>query len=90
MTEHTKICNEFNIDPNSDFRLKLEINNGTGYIYDENNKNFFEEYDPNKFSFEYATGYKSVTMWDSNTCGSRSLGVGNFGGTWITHVHYIA
>ena len=42
MTEYTKICNEFNIDPNSDFILKLEINNGAGYIYDENNKNFLK------------------------------------------------
>ena len=50
MTEYTKIANEFNIDPNSDFRLKLEINNGASYIYDENNKKL-EEYDPNKFSF---------------------------------------
>ena len=62
MTEYTKICNEFNIDPNSDFRLKLEINNGAGYLYDKNNEKLFEEYDPNKFSFEHPTGYKSVTM----------------------------
>ena len=61
MTEDTKICNKFNIDPNSDFRLKLEINKGAGYLYDENNKKLFEEYDPNKFSFEHPTGYKSVT-----------------------------
>ena len=40
MTEYTKICNDFNIDPNSDFRLKLEINKGAGYLYDEIIKNF--------------------------------------------------
>ena len=90
MTECTKICNEFNIDPNSDFRLKLEINNGAGYMYDENNKKLFEEYDPNKFSFEHPTGYKSVTMWGSTTYGTRSLGIGNFGGNWITHFNFIA
>ena len=90
MTEYTKICNEFNIDPNSDFRLKLEINNGAGYMYDKNNKKLFEEYDPIKFSFEHPTGYKSVTMWGSNTYGTRSLGVGNFGGNWISHVNFIA
>ena len=90
MTEYTKICNEFNIDPNSDFRLKLEINNGAGYMYDENNKKIFEKYDSNKFSFEHSTGYRSVTMWGSTTYGTRSLGVGNFGGNWITHVNFIA
>ena len=41
ITECTKICNEFNIDPNSDFRLKLERNNGAGYMYDENNNKTF-------------------------------------------------
>ena len=29
-------------------------------------------------------------MWGSSTYGSRSLGVGNFCGTWIIHVNYIA
>ena len=43
MTEYTKIFNEFNIDRHSDFRLKLDINNGAGYIYDQNNKKLFEE-----------------------------------------------
>ena len=90
MTEYSKICNEFNIDPNSEFRLKLEINNGAGYIYDENNKKIFEEFDPNKFSFEHPAGYKSVTMWGSTTYGTWSLGVSNFGGNWITHVNFIA
>ena len=30
-------------------------------------KKLFEEYDPNKFSFEHPTGYESVTMWGSTT-----------------------
>ena len=90
MTKYTKICYEFNIDLNSDFRLKLEINDGAGYIYDENNKNLFEEYDSNKYSFEHPTGYKSVTMWGSTTYGTRSLGVSNFGGNWTTHTDFIA
>ena len=38
MTEFTKICKKFNIDLNSDFRLKLELNNVAGYIFAENNK----------------------------------------------------
>ena len=59
-------------------------------MYDENNKKLFEEYDPNKFSFEHPAGYKSVTMWGSTTYGFRSLGVGNFGGNWIAHVNFIA
>ena len=59
-------------------------------MYDENNKKLFEEFDPNKFSFEHPTGYKSVTMWGSTTYGTRSLGVGNFGSNWITHVNFIA
>ena len=42
MAEYTKICNEFSIDPNSNFRLKLEINKRAGYIYDENKKNFLK------------------------------------------------
>ena len=75
--------------PNSDFRLKLEINNGAGYMYDEINKKLFEEYDLNKFSFQHPTGYKSVTMWSSTTYGTRSLGNGNVGGNWITHVNFI-
>ena len=62
MTEYTKICNEFNIDPSSDFRLKLEINNDAGYMYEKNNKKLFEKYNPNKFSFEHQTGNKSVTI----------------------------
>ena len=90
MTEYTKICNEFNIDTNSDFRLKLEINNGAGHMYDENNKKLFEEYDPNNFSFEHPTCYKIVTMWGSTTYGTRSLEVSNVNGNWITHVNFIA
>ena len=59
-------------------------------MYDEYNKKLFEEYDPNKFSFEHPTGYKIVTMWGSTTYGTKSLGVGNFGGNWITHINFIA
>ena len=59
-------------------------------MYDENNKKLFEEYDPNKFSFEHPTGYKSVSIWGAKTYGTRSLRVGNFGGNWITHVNFNA
>jgi archaellin len=48
MTVYTKICNEFNIDPNTDFRLKIEPNSGAGYIYDDNNKKYSDNYVPNK------------------------------------------
>ena len=41
MTEYNEICNEFNIDLYSDFRVKLEIKNEACYIYDENNKKTF-------------------------------------------------
>ena len=59
-------------------------------MYDENNKKLSEEHDPNKFSFEHPTDYKSVTLGGSTTYGTRSLGVGNFCGNWITHVNVIA
>ena len=78
MTEFTKICNKFNIDLNSDFRLKLELNNVAGYIFAENNKKLFDQYDTNIFSFEHPTGYKSVRMRGTATYETRSLGVGNF------------
>ena len=78
MTKFTIICNEFNIDPNRDFKLKLELNNVAGYIYVENNKKLFDQYDTNIFSFEHPTGYKSVSMRGAATYGTRSLGVGIF------------
>ncbi len=56
MTEFTKLCNEFNIDPNDDFRLKIEPNNGAGYMYNENNKKSSQQYDPNNYSFEHPSG----------------------------------
>ena len=90
MTEYIKIYNEFNIDPSSDVKLKLELNNGAGYIYNENDKKLFEEYDPNKFSFEHPIGYKGGSMWGATTYGTVSLGVVNFGGAWTTYVNYIA
>ena len=62
ITENTKICNEFNSNPSSDFRLKLELKNGAGYIYDENNKKLYQEYVPIEFSFEHPLGYKRVSM----------------------------
>ena len=56
ITEYINICNEFNIGPNSDFILKLQINNSASYMYNKNNKKLVEEYHPNKFSFEHLTG----------------------------------
>jgi hypothetical protein len=90
MTEYTKLCNEFNIDPNDDFRLKLEPNNGAGYMYDENNKKSSQQYDPNNFSFEHMSGYAGHTMFGGTTFGNRTFGAGNFGGTYINHVNKIA
>jgi len=90
MTEYTKICNEFNIDPNYDFRLKIEPNNGAGYMYDENNKKSSQQYDPNHFSFDHPTGYVGYTIFGGTTYGTKTWGAGNFGGTYLNHVNKIS
>lgn len=56
MTEYTKIANEFDIDPNADFRLKLGPNDGAGYVYTDDKK-INDRYDSNVHSFEHPTGY---------------------------------
>jgi hypothetical protein len=90
LTEYTKICNEFNIDSNDDFRIKIEPNNGAGYMYDENNKKTSQQYDSNNYSFEHPSGYIGHQLFGGTTYGNRTWGAGNFGGTWINHVNKIA
>ena len=87
MTKFTQLCNKFNIDPDFDFRIKIEPNGGAGYMYDENNQKSSQQYDPNKYSFEHPSGYAGNTIFGGTTYGNRILGAGNFGGTYINHVN---
>ncbi len=88
LTEYTKICNEFNIDPNDDFRIKIEPNNGAGYIYDENNKKINEQYDSNNYSFEHPSGYLVKNIFGPPQYGEKYYhGISD---PWITHINKIA
>jgi archaellin len=86
MTEYTKICNEFNIDPNEDFRIKIEPNGGAGYIYDENNKKSSQQYDSNSYSFEHPSGQIYYEFFQKKY-GER---YGKGFGPYINHVNKIA
>ena len=90
LTEYTKTCNEFNIDLNTDFRIKIEPNNGAGYIYDDNNKRLNQQYNSDNYSFEHPSGYISHSIFGGISYGSKTWGSGNFGGNWINHVNKIA
>jgi hypothetical protein len=86
MTEYTKICNEFNIDPNEDFRIKIEPNGGAGYMYDENNKKSSQQYDSNSYSFEHPSGQIYYEFFQKKY-GER---YGKGFGPYINHVNKIA
>ena len=88
LTQYTLLCNEFEI--NEDFRIKIEPNNGAGYLYDENNKKTTQQYDSTNYSYEHPSGYIGHTIFGGTTYGNRTFGVGNFGGTYINHVNKIA
>ena len=94
MTEYTKICNEFNIDPNTDFRLKIGPNNGAGYIYDDDNKKYTDNYVANKkteadyrsnsWTLDEPSGYLGQAGFDGHLTFGAQFG-GWLGGAWIKH-----
>jgi hypothetical protein len=94
MTEYTKICNEFNIDPNEDFRIHIEPNNGAGYIYDENNnktsgnyatnKKTESDYRNNPWTLEEPSGYLGQYGFDAHLTYGNQWG-GWLSGVWVKH-----
>jgi len=84
MTEFNRIANEFELDPNTDFRFKLNYNDGIGYLYDENDRKVANSYDPTKYSLDYPSGYLGgKILWHDL---DRTSYGGGFGGKWIPHI----
>ena len=94
MTEFNKICNEFNIDPNEDFRIHMEPNNGAGFMFDENNnknsdnyvafKKTESDYRNNPWTLEEPSGYLGQAGFNAHLTFGNQWG-GWPSGVWIRH-----